>query len=105
MEYQKYRFAVCALFSRLVAPNFGSSAVAVRPFGIRPKQIRLASSLHGLVDLRLQHALVIVGRNRADQLVGDLAVAADNTRPWHAIDAPFDRGPLPSRPTDENGLP
>src|ERR1700722_16794432 len=50
------------------------------------------SRLQRLVDRVLEHAVDIVGRYRADQLVGYGAVAADHERLRHAIDAPFDGG-------------
>src|SRR5262249_47683757 len=48
--------------------------------------------LERLVDLGSHDAVEIVRRDRADQLVEDLAVAADDEGFGHAIDAPFDRG-------------
>src|SRR6185437_2082657 len=45
-----------------------------------------------LVDLGLEHGIDIFRRHRTDQLVDNRAVAADDKRFGHAIDAPFDRG-------------
>src|SRR5262245_42070392 len=45
-----------------------------------------------LLDLRLEHAVEILGRDRADQLVGDAAVAADQKSLRHPVDAPVDGG-------------
>src|SRR5437667_45067 len=45
-----------------------------------------------LVQLGQQHALEIFRIDRADELIGDAAVAADHERLRHAVDAPFDRG-------------
>src|SRR5689334_17588665 len=51
-----------------------------------------ASSLQRLVDLGLEHAIDIVGRDRADELVDNGSIAADDERLRHTIDAPLDRG-------------
>src|SRR3954469_19205593 len=45
-----------------------------------------------LLDLRLEHAIEVGLGDRADQLVGDIAVAADDEAFRHAVDAPFHRG-------------
>ena len=45
-----------------------------------------------LLDRRHEHGLQILRRDRADQLVGDAPVAADDEGLRHAIDAPVDRG-------------
>src|SRR5215203_5236717 len=45
-----------------------------------------------LFDLRLEHRFQIFRRDRADQLVGNAAIAADDERLRNAVDAPFDRG-------------
>src|SRR4029077_10908956 len=45
-----------------------------------------------LFDRRPQRILQILRRNRTNQFVGDLAVAADHERLRYAVDAPFDRG-------------
>src|SRR6185437_10897326 len=45
-----------------------------------------------LGDLRLEHALQILGADRADELVGDVTVAADDEGLRHAVDAPVDAG-------------
>ena len=50
-----------------------------------------------LFDLRLERRLQIVGGDRADQLVGDAAVAADHEGLRHAVDAPVDRGAAVAR--------
>src|SRR5262249_25940270 len=47
---------------------------------------------HGLLELRLEPALEILRRDRADQLERDAAVAADQEGLRHAVDAPLDRG-------------
>src|SRR4051794_8013574 len=52
----------------------------------------LRTRLQRLVDLDLQHALVIVLRDAADHLVSDLAVTTDDEGFGYAIHAPFDRG-------------
>ena len=44
-----------------------------------------------LGDRGLERAFQIIRRDRSDQLVGDLAVAADHERLGHAVDAPLDR--------------
>src|SRR5262249_52785809 len=46
-----------------------------------------------LLDLGLHDPLEVVGRELPDQLVGDLAVAADDEILRHTVHAPFDRGP------------
>src|SRR3954471_5588561 len=48
--------------------------------------------LQRLLDLGLEHAVDILRRHRADQLVDNGAVAADHEGFRHAVDAPFDRG-------------
>src|SRR4051812_21061149 len=45
-----------------------------------------------LVDLGLEHAFKIRWRHRPDHLVDDGALAPDDERFRHAVDAPFDRG-------------
>src|SRR5215217_5831186 len=45
-----------------------------------------------LLDLRLEHGVKVLRRDRADQLERDAAVAADEKCLRHAVDAPFDRG-------------
>src|SRR3984885_11312215 len=57
--------------------------------------------LQRLVDLGLQHAVDIVRRHRADQLEDDSALAADDERLRHAVDAPFDRGAAVAVDADE----
>src|SRR4029077_962652 len=44
-----------------------------------------------LLDLGLEYAFEICLGDRPDQLVGDLAVAADQEGLRHAVDAPFHR--------------
>src|SRR5689334_4571656 len=43
-------------------------------------------------ELRLQHRLKILRRDRPHQLVGDLAFAIDQEGFRHAVDTPVDRG-------------
>src|SRR5262245_58168498 len=44
-----------------------------------------------LLDLGLHHVLEVFRRERADQLVGDPAVAPDDEGLGYTVDAPFDR--------------
>ncbi len=53
---------------------------------------RLRSCRQRLDDLGPELACDVLGRDSADQLVGDAAVASDHERFRHAIDAPLDRG-------------
>src|SRR3954471_19747622 len=48
--------------------------------------------LQRLLDLDLEHAIDILRRHRADQLVDDGAIASDDERLRHAVNAPLDRG-------------
>src|SRR5436309_1839080 len=43
-----------------------------------------------LLDLRLEHGLEVLGRDGADELERDAAIAADQERLRNAIDAPLD---------------
>src|SRR5882757_6827495 len=61
-------------------------------FVLRGMTTRLFARLQRLLDLGLEHAVDVVRRHRADQLVDDCAFAPDHKRLWHAVDAPFDRG-------------
>ena len=45
-----------------------------------------------LLDLRLEDLVEVRLGDRADQLVGNIAVAADDEGFRHAVDAPFHRG-------------
>src|SRR5260370_26945316 len=55
-------------------------------------RLRSRPRLQRLVDLDLEHAVDIIWRHRAVQLVNDGAVAADHKSLRHAVDAAFDRG-------------
>src|SRR5713226_2145667 len=52
----------------------------------------LRARLQRLVDLDLEHAVDVVGRDRADHLVDNGAFAPDHKGFRYAIDAPFDGG-------------
>src|SRR4051812_17435806 len=62
---------------------------------------RLASRFQRLVDFDLEHTLKVRRRDRADHLVEYRALAADDKRLGHAVDAPFDRGAAVAVDTDE----
>src|SRR5712672_3097049 len=58
----------------------------------RRRQRNRSQARQCLLDLWLYDLLDVFRRNRPHQLIGDLAVAADDEGFRHAVNAPFDRG-------------
>src|SRR6187455_1179956 len=76
----EWRMANCCLRCRLATRHW---LLAIRQLGRRQR----------LLDRGPEHLFEIVGRDRSDQLVGDMPITTHDEGLRHSVYAPFDRRP------------